>query len=321
MNRLRPLGAVKGLAEPPHRAELRVALLHQLVAVQGGWGQASGLGSGFVSFTRARPPTAGAGRTRRHEGTKRRRHEETEGGRRWGALRVKPPTHRRRGRTRRHEGTKRRRGEALGCTPCEAAHPPPARDAHEGTKARRDRGGRLPPALLSPREPAHPPPARAHTKARRHEEMKGGRRWGALRVKLPTHRRRGAHTKARRDGGTKRRRGEALGCTPCEAAHPFLPSTAYLPGRPPYLTPLKGEAPRTPVPGVRSCDPAGSRGACAQRGVARLYSRGSKRTSRSARVSWWPPSGVAVRTSVARCCLRAWSWRMRSSTVWRVMRL
>ena len=156
---------------------------------------------------------------------------------------------------------------------------------------------------------------------RRDEETEGGRRWGALRVKLPTHRRRGAHTKARRDGGTKRRRGEALGCTPCEAAHPFLPSTAYLPGRPPYLTPLKGEAPRTPVPGVRSCDPAGSRGACAQRGVARLYSRGSKRTSRSARVSWWPPSGVAVRTSVARCCLRAWSWRMRSSTVWRVMRL
>ena len=42
-----------------------------------------------------------------------------------------------------HEGTKARRdggGEALGCTPCEAAHPPPARDAHEGTKARRDGG-------------------------------------------------------------------------------------------------------------------------------------------------------------------------------------
>ena len=221
--------------------------------------------------------------------TTARRHEETEGGRRWGALRVKLPIHRRRGthtKARRHEETKTRRdggGEALGCTPCEATHPPPARGAHEGTKARRDEGGE---ALgCTPCEATHPPSPR------------------------------GAHE------GTKRRRGEALGCTPCEATHPFLPSTAYLPGRPPYLTPLKGEAPRTPVPGVRSCDPAGSRGACAQRGVARLYSRGSKRTSRSARVSWWPPSGVAVRTSVARCCLRAWSWRMRSSTVWRVMRL
>ena len=93
------------------------------------WGQASGLGSGFVSFTRARPPTAGAGRTRRHE------------------------------------GTKRRGGEALGCTPSEATHPPPARAhtktrRHEETETRRDGGGRLPPALLSPREPAHPPPAR-----------------------------------------------------------------------------------------------------------------------------------------------------------------
>ena len=43
-------------------------------------------------------------------------------------------------KARRHEETETRRdggGEALGCTPCEAAHPPPARGTHEGTKARR----------------------------------------------------------------------------------------------------------------------------------------------------------------------------------------
>ena len=231
MNRLRPLGAVKGLAEPPHRAELRVALLHQLVAVQGGWGQASGLGSGFVSFTRARPPTAGAGA---HEGTKARRDEG---------------------------------GEALGCTPCEAAHPPPARGAHEGTKARRDGdtkrrrrgldwgqasglgsgfvsftrarpstagagahegtkarrdgGRRLPPALLSPREPAQPPPARGA-----HEGTKARRDGGADRIGVrlrffhespPTHRRRGAHTKARTQTSGSQTSGSGLETSGVEA--------------------------------------------------------------------------------------------------------
>ena len=169
MNRLRPLGAVKGLAEPPHRAELRVALLHQLVAVQGGWGQASGLGSGFVSFTRARPPTADAGRTRRHE------------------------------------GTKRQRGEALGCTPSEATRPPPARGAHEGTKARRDGGGRRWGALRV-KPPIHRRRGRTRrhegTKRRRHEETEGGDspRRCCLHESPPIHHRRGTHTNRKTSG-------------------------------------------------------------------------------------------------------------------------
>ena len=54
---------------------------------------------------------------RRGTHTKARRHEETEGGRRWGALRVKPPTHRRRGahtKARRHEETEARIGLGSG---------------------------------------------------------------------------------------------------------------------------------------------------------------------------------------------------------------
>ena len=155
-------------------------------------GDAEGGGTGKTASPATRPTTVHAGKAGHT-----RRDEETEGGRRWGALRVKLPTHRRRGahtKARRHEETKTRRdggadwigvrlrgwGQASFLSR-EPAHPPPARDAHEGTKARRDGGRRLPPALLSPREPAQPPPAR------------------------------GAHegTKARRDGG-----GEALGCTP-----------------------------------------------------------------------------------------------------------
>ena len=72
-------------------------------------GGGAGLGSGFVSFTRARPPTAGAGRTRRHEETETRR----DGGADWIGVRLRffhesPPAHRRRGahtKARRHEET------------------------------------------------------------------------------------------------------------------------------------------------------------------------------------------------------------------------
>ena len=46
------------------------------------------------------------------------------------------------------------------------------------------------------------------TKARRDG---GGRRWGALRVKPPTHRRRGTHTKARRHEETEARIGLGSG--------------------------------------------------------------------------------------------------------------
>ena len=106
-----------------------------------------------------KPPT----HRRRGTHTKARRHEETEARRDGGADRIgvrlslfhsprgslyplrstmketKPdPNPHEDTKARRHEETEE--GEALGCTPCEAAHPPPARDAHEGTKARRDGG-------------------------------------------------------------------------------------------------------------------------------------------------------------------------------------
>ena len=81
-------------------------------------------------------------------------------------------------KARRHEETKTRRdggGEALGCTPCEATHPPPARGTHEGTKTRRDGGGE---ALgCTPCEAAHPPPARGT-----HEGTKTRRDGGANRI-------------------------------------------------------------------------------------------------------------------------------------------
>ena len=69
-------------------------------------GDAEGGGTGKTASPATRPTTVHAGKAGHT-----RRDEETEGGRRWGALRVKPPIHRRRGRTRRHEGTKRRRHE------------------------------------------------------------------------------------------------------------------------------------------------------------------------------------------------------------------
>ena len=135
-------------------------------------GDAEGGGTGKTASPATRPTTVHAGKAGHT-----RRDEETEGGRRWGALRVKPPIHRRRGRTRRHEGTKRQRGETPpGVVVSTRARPSTAgAGAHEGTKARRDEGGE---ALgCTPCEATHPPPARgAHegTKRRRHEETKGG---------------------------------------------------------------------------------------------------------------------------------------------------
>ena len=142
-------------------------------------GDAEGGGTGKTASPATRPTTVHAGKAGHT-----RRDEETEGGRRWIGVRLRffhesPPTHRRRGahtKARRDGDTKRRRrgldwGQASFLSR-EPARPPPARGAHEGTKARRDGGGR---------------------------------RWGALRVKPPIHRRRG---RTRRHEGTKRRRHE-----------------------------------------------------------------------------------------------------------------
>ena len=154
-------------------------------------GDAEGGGTGKTASPATRPTTVHAGKAGHT-----RRDEETEGGRRWGALRVKPPIHRRRGRTRRHEGTKRQRGETPpGVVVSTRARPPTAGAGrtrrHEETETRRDGGadwigvrlrGWGQASFLS-REPAHPPPAR------------------------------GAHegTKARSDGDTKRQRGGGAG--------------------------------------------------------------------------------------------------------------
>jgi len=117
-----------------------------------------------------------------------------------------------------HDSTKARRdggGEALGCTPSEATHPPPARDAHEGTKTRRDGGANRVGVRLSlfhfHRGSLYP--LRQTMKEPKPDPNPRARLYGSggqrpLRRDRPGPPARDAHegTKARRDGDTKRRR-------------------------------------------------------------------------------------------------------------------